>query len=132
MTDTTGHKWREWPEECCECGSECEVFTVSDSGAYDGDDVRCPECGQTGYVSGDEDGCHTVWHETELPELTEEERNVMNSFPEDAVSHWCNGEIWDGEKWIPQSLESELNKLMADYAWQKKKQRKIRNVEADQ
>ncbi len=94
-------KWIPWNDECENCGSDaCEVFTVSDDGAYDGDEVRCLDCEQTGYVSADETGCDTVWHDTVLPELTDEERDAMNSYPADAVSHWCKGEIWDGKKWL--------------------------------
>ena len=59
----TSHKWRPWNDQCCECGSDAEVYTVSYVGAYDGDEVKCSECGQTGYVSADEEGCHTVWRE---------------------------------------------------------------------
>ena len=36
-----------------------------------------------------------------LPELTAEERDVMDAIPSDAVSHWLNGELWDGTKWVP-------------------------------
>lgn len=61
------HKWRPWDDECCECGCSVNVYTVLDAGAYDGDSVKCPECGQTGYISADEDGCETVWHECSCP-----------------------------------------------------------------
>ena len=56
-------QWREWYDECNECGSESEVLTKAPTGAYDGDEVRCTECGNTGCISADEDGCCTVWHE---------------------------------------------------------------------
>lgn len=37
-----------------------------------------------------------------LPELTDGERAVLDSIPDDAVSHWFQGEKWDFEKkkWI--------------------------------
>ena len=36
-------------------------------------------------------------------ELTDDERAALESIPDDAVSHWWNGEKWDFEKkvWIP-------------------------------
>ena len=38
----------------------------------------------------------------DLPELTIEERTLMNSIPADAVAHWANGEKWNGTKWVVQ------------------------------
>jgi len=63
--ESTQHKWIPWREECPLCGNgDNEVYTVGDAGAYDGDEVRCASCGQTGHVSADEDGCDTVWEDT--------------------------------------------------------------------
>jgi hypothetical protein len=63
----TKHKWIPWSDECPECGTgDNEVYTIADDGAYDGDAVKCVGCGQTGYVSADDDDCTTVWPE-ELP-----------------------------------------------------------------
>lgn len=53
---------------CDQCGSAVEVLTKAPTGAYDGDEVRCTECEQTGQVSADEDGCDTVWHDPEQEE----------------------------------------------------------------
>ncbi len=38
----------------------------------------------------------------DLPELTDADLAALESIPDDAVSHWCNGEMWDFEKktWI--------------------------------
>jgi len=37
-----------------------------------------------------------------LPQLTNEEKLALNKIPDDAVSHWVQGEKWDFEKeiWI--------------------------------
>lgn len=41
--------------ECPTCGSDAEVFTDLDNGcAWDGDIIRCAECGHPGSVSVDE------------------------------------------------------------------------------
>lgn len=47
-----------------------------------------------------------VWSEDErayvaLPELTSEERAAMEAIPEDAMTHWMNGEWWNGTEWVP-------------------------------
>jgi len=34
----------------------------------------------------------------ELRELTDDERAALESIPDDAVSHWCQGEMWDFKK----------------------------------
>jgi hypothetical protein len=48
------YRWKEWPENCPECGGPLEVFTeyVEDGWANDRDTVRCvdPECGTTGLI----------------------------------------------------------------------------------
>ncbi len=38
-----------------------------------------------------------------LPQLTDDERAALDEIPDDAVSHWWNGEKWDFDKkvWIP-------------------------------
>ena len=36
----------------------------------------------------------------DTPDLTDEERALMSSIPADAVSHWANGEKWDGKQWV--------------------------------
>jgi len=44
-------KWKPiYFEQCPQCGNDLEVFTDADTGeCYDGDSVRCVECG---FVSG--------------------------------------------------------------------------------
>ena len=39
----------------------------------------------------------------DLPELTDDDLEALESMPDDAVSHWQRGEKWDFEKeiWIP-------------------------------
>ncbi len=39
----------------------------------------------------------------DLPELTADDRAALESIPDDAVSHWYQGEKWDFERkiWIP-------------------------------
>ena len=58
--------WKEWPEECLECGYELEVFSedTRKAWAYDGDPVRCTHCGATGHIScSAEDDCYALMHE---------------------------------------------------------------------
>lgn len=58
--------WKEWPEECHECGYTLQVFSedAREAWAYDGDPVRCPECGATGSIScSAEDDCYVLMHE---------------------------------------------------------------------
>ena len=45
--------WKEWPEECDECGYTLEVLSEDPRPAwvFDGDPVRCPECGAQGIIS---------------------------------------------------------------------------------
>lgn len=54
MTDESKKKWQEWPNcECDTCGGwAVEVLTDSPEPgtAYDGDKVRCTECGHVGCV----------------------------------------------------------------------------------
>jgi DNA-directed RNA polymerase subunit RPC12/RpoP len=57
--------WKEWPEECPECGFTLEVFSedTCEAWAYDGDPVRCPNCGATGQIScSAEDDCYVLMH----------------------------------------------------------------------
>ena len=67
-------KWKPWKfDECLHCGSDAEVLTeLHDGLAYDGDKVRCVECGCPGFISVD-DGVETnsgeslarvSWHDT--------------------------------------------------------------------
>ena len=39
----------------------------------------------------------------DLPELTDAERAALDQFPDDAVSHWRNGEKWNFglKRWVP-------------------------------
>lgn len=53
-------------EECPYCGAILEALaTASDGGCRDGDSVRCPECGEGGCVSADEDGAEILWDSEE-------------------------------------------------------------------
>ena len=54
--------------ECCDdCGNELEVCTDAPGLAcYDGDRIRCVECGLGGYVTVDEDGDTLVHFDGEL------------------------------------------------------------------
>jgi hypothetical protein len=55
--------WKDWPEDCPECGSALEVLSGDprDGWATDGDPVRCTECPAIGYISCDpEDNCYAV------------------------------------------------------------------------
>lgn len=48
--------WRDFEEECPECGDLAEVDTDEPIGyVLDGDPVRCPGCGLTGAISCDAD-----------------------------------------------------------------------------
>ena len=74
---------------------------------------KCRDCGMTSRkephrrLSDHMSAVHNkVWSDdasayVKLPELTAEERDVMDAIPSDAVSHWLNGELWDGKQWIP-------------------------------
>jgi hypothetical protein len=48
------YAWKDWPEDCPECGGPLQVFSDHPEGdcARDGDTVRCkdPECGTTGQI----------------------------------------------------------------------------------
>ena len=60
------YAWKDWPEECPECGGPLQVFSdePEDGWACDGDKVRCidPECGTTGQISADAESCaHAVF-----------------------------------------------------------------------
>ena len=59
--------WKPWPDQCDNCGSDTEIFTeesLEDGYAYDGDEVRCVECGAVGQWSVyDEDEAYTVFHD---------------------------------------------------------------------
>jgi endogenous inhibitor of DNA gyrase (YacG/DUF329 family) len=56
--------WKDFPEDCPECGETSQIFTILDEegSGYDGDPVRCPACGCHGYWSGDEpDNFYVNW-----------------------------------------------------------------------
>ena len=60
------YAWKDWPEDCPECGGPLQVFSddPEDGWAYDGDKVRCidPECGTTGQITADaEECCHAIF-----------------------------------------------------------------------
>lgn len=59
--------WRYHPEECGNCGSNSEIFTDDDleeGCGYDGDDMRCTECGATGHWTVyDDDEAYANWDE---------------------------------------------------------------------
>lgn len=52
MADPT---WKPWDDACELCGGDIEVATLAKSDAYDGDIVRCKECGAEGVICGDDD-----------------------------------------------------------------------------
>lgn len=59
--------WKEWPEECNVCGYELEVCSEDPRPAwvFDGDSVRCPNCGDQGIIScSAEDAAYAVMNET--------------------------------------------------------------------
>ena len=45
----------------------------------------------------------------ELPKLTDKEKAALDEIPDDAVSHWLNGEKWDfkAKAWIQSDTEGE-------------------------
>ena len=60
------YAWKDWPEDCPECGGPLQVFSdhPEDGWARDGDTVRCidSECGTTGQISANGEGCcHAVF-----------------------------------------------------------------------
>jgi hypothetical protein len=58
--------WKEWPEDCNECGYALEVCSEDprEAWAYDGDPVRCSHCGATGHIScSAEDDCYALMDE---------------------------------------------------------------------
>ena len=61
--------WKYHPEQCELCGSDSEIFTDEDMPegyGYDGDNMRCTECGCLGSWSVcDEDDAFCNWdHDT--------------------------------------------------------------------
>lgn len=66
--------WRDWPDQCDNCGNDVEVLTdAGDEYVYDGDEVRCVECGLTGWMSADEGDTWVNWNEpTTIAEWTDE------------------------------------------------------------
>jgi hypothetical protein len=64
------YRWKDWPEDCPECGGPLEVFTqyTADGWASDGDTVHCvdPECGTIGHISVDrEEGACAMFPDLE-------------------------------------------------------------------
>jgi hypothetical protein len=60
------YAWKDWPEDCPECGGSLQIFSKDprDGWAVDGETVRCmdPECGTRGQISADaEDNCYAVF-----------------------------------------------------------------------
>jgi len=57
--------WKDHPEECGVCGSSCEIYTDKDleeGFGYDGDPLRCMECGAKGQWNVyDEDEAGGSW-----------------------------------------------------------------------
>jgi len=56
-------QWKEWPEDCPECGGSLEVLSddYREGWAADGDQVRCTDCKAAGYISCDaEDNIYAV------------------------------------------------------------------------
>ena len=55
--------------DCFICGATLQVTTeakqVDGEGflAYDGDPVKCPDCGAAAWISADEDGANVLWDE---------------------------------------------------------------------
>ncbi len=46
--------WKDWPDQCDQCGSDSVIFTDEDlpeGVAYDGDEIQCTEYGATGQWS---------------------------------------------------------------------------------
>ncbi len=59
-------EWRYYPDFCDNCGDDLEVLTESEveGFVFDGDSVRCVECGATGYMNVcDDDDVRIEWHE---------------------------------------------------------------------
>jgi hypothetical protein len=52
-------------DDCPECGAAPVITTDCkvDGHFYDGDEVRCSDCGCPGYFSADEDGGVISWHQ---------------------------------------------------------------------
>ena len=60
-------KWKYHPEQSDCCGSDTEIFTdesLAEGYGYDGDEVRCRECGALGMWSViDVDEAYIKWDE---------------------------------------------------------------------
>ena len=61
--------WQYHPNGCDNCGSDVEIYTdegTAESYGYDGDPIRCVECGATGQWSvAAEDDAWVSWDEEE-------------------------------------------------------------------
>ena len=59
--------WRSHPDQCDHCGSDSEIFTnegLDDGWGFDGDSMRCVECGCPGQWNVfDEDSAYASWHD---------------------------------------------------------------------
>jgi hypothetical protein len=59
--------WKDFPEQCDTCGDATEIFTdenMAEGYGYDGDPIRCVECGAKGQWSVyDEDQAYVMWYE---------------------------------------------------------------------
>ena len=58
-------QWNPWIFEQCEnCSGPAEVLTTAEEDfAYDGDEVRCTECGMPGSMSCDDGVATIMWHD---------------------------------------------------------------------
>ena len=58
-------EWKYHPEGCDNCGSDIEIFTqvsCEEGSGYDGDPIRCKECGEEGYWSvASEEEAYVNW-----------------------------------------------------------------------
>ena len=59
--------WKYHPDQCDLCGSDAEIFTdedLSEGVGYDGDPMRCPECGAIGHWTVyDDDEAYPNWYD---------------------------------------------------------------------
>jgi len=56
--------WKDHPSECDHCGSSTEIYTDEDLAegyGYDGDPMRCQECGADGQWVVGEDDAYSDW-----------------------------------------------------------------------
>lgn len=68
-------EWRDYPDECRDCGDDLEVLTESEQEGFvfDNDLIRCVACGATGIIDvRDDDDVLIQWHETEAADALKE------------------------------------------------------------